>query len=799
MMDNSIPRGRMGKREEIGKDGALVRRVVMTSYALPSGLPIRFKHEEGCLNGGKNEEIMKVVEMADPKVVSELEMVLKGVMITIGCGNSCGIDKEQSAGILFEHSQDSEYVRSSVPDSEHYVSIESPAASAVSSWGNSTILDRLPSSEKMMYKNYKDDRTSDEDFEPRKVGKSIANDTAMGLENGKTTEGNGIGDSKHAEVEVECSGKDAPQPKKRSMRFKNQKSSVEEVEKTPVDETPIPLPSTMPYGSSNTNEMLEALGEMECGQCVPGVVEMDMSEEEVEMEVQSTLSDHDKINRLERLRVEEREMFDQLRDKFEDFMAEVKEGKYGCENCKDRKGKGKEVPYIPKQILKRKVETGESSKVMENKVKNADVPAYRNTVGSFANERCDTNKKSWSAVAKAGDKDGFTKVVGKAERKTVAKKMNIIKHDVPILRERHLKIRFLGKKGVGHTLPEGVSPENVRVKLNQTLKGFNVDGYFSIVGRNRWGDIELTLARTRAIDLVGAGEVMKQALEEMGLENFEFARDTKKVKIYVAMVPLMKGGYGREWKIEDWQAVNSFDQMIADIEESNPGIHIEARPSWVGKLGIMKERKQTTAGLTILCEENSYVKEILMKDEPKMLIAGKKRFCRVWREKTGTSLCDKCCTVGHTLPECKGKPVCRWCRKEHLSTEHKCPIVDCPAPKGVACMHCRRMCNLCESDAHYTGFRECTVLRNRSTPPIYGKATPMESDNTSANGVNDRSRNRFQITNPATRKTPVDEQLRNNLEKGNRTAIPKKERSSSVLSRTRNVGGVESDVTSLIR
>jgi len=105
----------------------------MTSYALPSGLPIRLKHNVVCLNGDKNEEIMSVVEMADPKVVSEVEMVLKGVMMTIGCCNGCGIDKAQSAGIVFEHSQDSEYVHSSAPEGESYISMESLAALAVSS------------------------------------------------------------------------------------------------------------------------------------------------------------------------------------------------------------------------------------------------------------------------------------------------------------------------------------------------------------------------------------------------------------------------------------------------------------------------------------------------------------------------------------------------------------------------------------------------------------------------------------------------------------------------------------------
>jgi len=401
-------------------------------------------------------------------------------------------------------------------------------------------------------------------------------------------------------------------------------------------------------------------------------------------------------------------------------------------------------------VLTRKVEGGTSGKMdmekgMVKRNNDADVPAYRNNVGSFANKRSMNlpEKKSWSTVAKEGDKDGFTKVGWKAERKTVAKKMNIIKHDVPILRERHLKIKFLGGKGVKHTLLEGVSPEKIRVKLNQTLKSFNIDGYFSIVGKNRWGDIELTLARTKAEELVKAGEVMTQSLNEMGLDEFEFVRDTKKVKIYVAMVPLTKNRYRREWKIEDWQETTSFDGMVADIDKSNPGIHIEARPSWVGKLNIMKERRQSTAGMTLLCEDNEYLKEMLSKDKPKMLVSGRKMFCRIWRELTETRICDRCCTVGHTLPECKSEPVCKWCGKRHLSTELKCPIMDCPALKGVACMHCRRMCNLCESDAHFTRFRECKVLRNRSTQARYGKAKPVESDNTSAHRVNDRSRNRF--------------------------------------------------------
>jgi len=173
-MEKSV--GKMGKREDIGKDGCLVRRVVMTSYALPMEITIRLKHKNGCKNAGENEGIMSMVERANPKVVSELEIVLKGIMMTIGC-NGCGVDKEESAGVLFDHSKDDEYIQSSIPRSEDYMSIESPNASAVSSWGNSTILDRLQSSERVLYKNYRDDRISDEDYVPR-IGKKRMNSSA---------------------------------------------------------------------------------------------------------------------------------------------------------------------------------------------------------------------------------------------------------------------------------------------------------------------------------------------------------------------------------------------------------------------------------------------------------------------------------------------------------------------------------------------------------------------------------------------------------------------------------------------
>jgi len=260
--------------------------------------------------------------------------------------------------------------------------MESPAASAVTSWGNSTILDTLQSSERILYNNYKDDRRSEEDYVPKRVRKSTAADIARGLENSKTTEGNGIGDSKHAEIAVEGSDLEAPKSK-RAMKPKKQ---LEKVEKSPVDEALIPLPSMMPYSSSGNEALMEVLEEMECGQFVPGV-EMEMSDEEGEVVVHSTLSDHNTIVRLEKLVMEMRHENDDLKERMEDMVADIKEGKIPCNKCTVANGKGREVPYIPKQVLTRKVEVGTVEKVyveqggIDKRNKDADVLAERDNVG----------------------------------------------------------------------------------------------------------------------------------------------------------------------------------------------------------------------------------------------------------------------------------------------------------------------------------------------------------------------------------------------------------------------------------
>ena len=138
-----------------------------------------------------------------------------------------------------------------------------------SSWPSS--LD-IGSSERNLYKGFKTDRSSDEDYSPpERVIRKLEErkDTPMNLGDNKKTEKTGMGDSKHATTKDVSATPEVTN--KRVNRF--ERGSVKDsIEDEPIIETQITLPLTVSYGGSSINEALfEAIGEMESGQVIPAV------------------------------------------------------------------------------------------------------------------------------------------------------------------------------------------------------------------------------------------------------------------------------------------------------------------------------------------------------------------------------------------------------------------------------------------------------------------------------------------------------------------------------------------------
>ena len=775
----------------------LLVRAVRRSYVIPEGIRIMIEHVEGCRKSGEDEKLISCVKRANPETANELQISIRTALAFVGCKKECRMDKEDTTGLLIdEHSDRSSYE----PPQTNYTSQgtgslfsehlmtgdqgDTRMGREIKVGGNKKLANYSPSwpssldigsSEKSLYKGFKMDRSSDEDYvpvKPRQKKLKEIRDTPMNLGGNKTTELTGMGDSKHA-VTTEVSG--TPETNKNRKKRFDRRTKKETIENTAIMETQISLPSTIPYGGSSVNDiLLEAIEEIESRQIVPAIDDDMEAEYEEEGIVESTLSDHDRIVKLEnmqktvirkimKIQDEKDELIercDDLEDKLERLTKEQEIGRAP-------KITKNETPYIPKTIMKKKEE---------------EVPILpalvRNREWGTSSENSD--KTTYAKIANTGNKK-FTEVVRNPDRKASRKLEDIRKGYLAPERERRLSIRFNRRKNGKQGFPKEISTEMVRKKLNETLKELNIDGYFSKAEKTRMGDVHLCLSKTRAADITTAKNAMTKCMTEIGLQEFNWMADTKKVKVYINDVPLIRSGFGGDWKPEDWNGENAFDTLSADIERSNPGIFICARPAWVGKLHVMKERNSWKAGLIILCEETDGLKIALGRNSPRLVVGGRNRFCRVWRENGATVICDKCLKVGHGGAECRSTAVCKWCGKDHHTSVHKCPIVDCAAPKGRGCIHCNRMCALCDKTDHYTGYRECQVLVNaRSTPPRYGRATPVDKDESAVDGITDNSRIRMSRADKELRNTPIGEQTSNNKQEGNNMTKPtNKPRSSS--------------------
>jgi len=261
----------------------------------------------------------------------------------MGCPAGCRIDKDNSAGVLYnEQSQDSSFetlsgtVACSSTGTGSLVgerSIEGPQGTApgdavltvgVASWFTGSWpsgLSGLASSERALYKGMTLDRASDDDYVPSSV---VVDDVAMSLGENKTSEANGLGDSRHASAgNVGVEGHVAL------------------------------LPSTVPYSVSATQDILGAQADYEAGVLPSRPAELDsdagdsmeIEEQSAKLVLDAVLTDKARIDRLESGVEDDRDLFDRLRDITENLEITVKDllawktdvVVNGCSRCSVRK------------------------------------------------------------------------------------------------------------------------------------------------------------------------------------------------------------------------------------------------------------------------------------------------------------------------------------------------------------------------------------------------------------------------------------------------------------------------------
>jgi len=767
-------------------------RVRTASYAVPEGFSIAVTHVGGCDNGSRDEELVRCVRGADPKIISEMVAAARAVMTMMGCPPGCHVCKEGSGGILFQdHSQDSSFVASSgssagqstgtgslvgerliegvqgTPTGEQALNVGC-LSQFTSSWPSG--LSGLPSSEKVMYKGMQLDRASDADYVPSSV---VVDDVAMSLGDNKTSERNGLGDSRHASAGGSCDKVDS-------------------------------LASTVPYSVSATQDILGALAEYEAGTIALRPAELDSCDgsldfmDDVEQSAQvvpdvgEVLSDHERVVRLEKGIEEDRELFDRLLDIVEDLevsIGDLVQWKNnvidnGCSRCSvDGQHRSSTKASVPRPAIPRQASVAKAGPSTESvpvakfpggqvksnpihRAANGDRKGSKNVAvanvavataptpapaptppvtilrrPAYMSTDEDRAVKSFATVAASNASvDGYSIVKGRKRFPAKLQRSPDPITSIPV-KARHLTLRFERARDEKMALPAGVTVSKIRDSLNTTLFSLNCQAYFSLAVLGKWGDVLLTLAATDVTDIIGYFPAMREALSAFNLAKFTFARDTPKVKVFVGTVPLSR--FGGSWQPSEWEGRSAFDHLAADIEQSNPGVVIAARPSWAGRIHKLKERKVNNAGLILVLELTPEVKRMMAVGNPRLVVCGRPRPCRLWREDSPAVVCNKCCMVGHRTGECRNKPVCAFCHKEHMTSRHECPVMSC-RKVGTACSHVRRVCILCHSGEHFAGHRDCVALRgSSSSPPVVGPSTPVVADHTSVVGVSDRSRGRL--------------------------------------------------------
>jgi len=130
----------------------------------------------------------------------------------------------------------------------------------------------------------------------------------------------------------------------------------------------------------------------------------------------------------------------------------------------------------------------------------------------------------------------------------------------------------------------------------------------------------------------------------------------------------------------------------------------------------------------------------------RLCLRGANRGIRVWTDHRPAQVCHNCLQLGHISTMCAAPPRYRLCRGNHKTAQLLCPALNCAGQQGGSCEHTVRICLLCDSSWHFTGFDRCPAVRMTpdASPPA-AQGSPIAGDAGSVSGIADHDRNRFNV------------------------------------------------------
>ena len=193
--------------------------------------------------------------------------------------------------------------------------------------------------------------------------------------------------------------------------------------------------------------------------------------------------------------------------------------------------------------------------------------------------------------------------------------------------ERRVIVCFV-KRGTKARMPRVIKTEMVKNALNSVLAAGGIARFGSCEKHLTSGDLLLSLVQLAAVSFSGMVPSMQRALMKLGINEFAFNKDRKRIKIIISKLPFSSLGHGSIWKPEDWQGDTAFDDLIRDLEITNPGFNVVGRPHWIGSLTGHKAHRHMQGSVVFTVELTNAVRASL--DRYWIVVFSQENPLRVW-------------------------------------------------------------------------------------------------------------------------------------------------------------------------
>ena len=149
-----------------------------------------------------------------------------------------------------------------------------------------------------------------------------------------------------------------------------------------------------------------------------------------------------------------------------------------------------------------------------------------------------------------------------------------------------------------------------------------------------------------------------------------------------------------------------------ELEAVNSGMHIPAEIRWLGgakvRARFQKEKDGSSSVVAAVLGEATFGR--LCKSGARL--SGRRyevdAFEEAWRP---DAFCSRCGEWKHIAPHClTAAPRCALCARDHLTTDHRCPVEGCRVGKGHPCPHGVAKCANC-GGSHGAWADACATKR----------------------------------------------------------------------------------------